>query len=194
MKMNDEEKILKMISGLLNNSETEGLKRDLEDSTELKNFKLHLEDELSEMKEVYQSFPEKNYFYSLSNSVLNKTEERKTSFSQPSFAYALLIAFVVFVTSQLIDFKTNNFNSEYTSLINASDIENYISFDQVIDIGELTDILISDNDELDYAGYLLSNTDPLNMFQSYEENEIINLLDESVEDAIVNELTNKKIL
>ncbi|VAX26693.1 hypothetical protein MNBD_IGNAVI01-638, partial [hydrothermal vent metagenome] len=121
-------------------------------------------------------------------------EETRTTLFQPSFAYALVIALVVFIASQLVNFNVVDSDSEYAALINASDLEEYISADQLLDMDEFAEVIISDSDELDYAEYLLSNTEPTEMFQSSEENEILNLLDESVEEAIFNELVNKKIL
>ncbi|NOX65244.1 MAG: hypothetical protein GXO85_05450 [Chlorobi bacterium] len=193
MKKIDEEKILKMYSGLLSDSEAEELKNSLDNSSDPENFTSRLEDELTDMKEIYQNYPEPNYFHNLSNTVISKVEESKTSMFQPSFAYALAIAIVVFVASQLMNFNTVDSNSEYAAMINASDLEEYIS-DQLLDMDEFAEVIISDSNELDYAEYLLSNTGPTEMFQASEENEILNLLDESVEEAIFNELVNKKIL
>ena len=193
MKKNEEE-ILKLFSGLLSDSEAEELKSNLDNSGSLKDFNSRLENELAEMKEVYKNYPEPNYFYNLSNSVITKAEEKRASFFQPSFAYALVIAFVVFVASQLVNFDAVNSNPEYAALINASDLEDYILFDQFADLDEFTDALISDSNELDYTEYLLSGVDQTEMFQTFDENEILNLLDESTEEAILNELANKKIL
>lgn len=194
MKKIDEEKILRMYSGLLSDSEVEKLKNSLGKSVDLEYFESKIEDELTDMKEIYQNYPEPNYFHNLSNTVISKAEETKTPMFQPSFAYALVIAFVVFIASQLVNFNVADSDSEYAALINASDLEEYISVDQFLDMDELSEAIISDSDELDYAEYLLSNTEPAEMFQSSEENEILNLLDESVEEAIFNELVNKKIL
>ena len=194
MKKIDEEKILKMYSGLLSDSEAEELKNSLDNSSDPENFTSRLEDELTDMKEIYQNYPEPNYFHNLSNTVISKVEESKTSMFQPSFAYALAIAIVVFVASQLMNFNTVDSNSEYAAMINASDLEEYVSLDQLLDMDEFAEVIISDSNELDYAEYLLSNTGPTEMFQASEENEILNLLDESVEEAIFNELVNKKIL
>jgi len=194
MKKVDEEKILRMYSGLLSDSEAEELKNSLDNSGDLENFKSKIEDELTEMKEIYQNYPEPNYFHNLNSTVISKAEETKTRMFQPSFAYALVIAFVVFIASQLVNFNVVDSDSEYTALINASDIEEYISADQFLDMDEFAEVIISDSDELDYAEYLLSNTKPVGMFQSSEENEILNSLDKSVEEAIINELMNKKIL
>jgi len=190
----DEERILKMYSGLLSDSEAEELKNSFGNSSDTENFKSKLEGELTDMKKVYHNYPEPNYFHNLSNTVISKVEESKTSMFQPSFAYALAIAIVVFVASQLMNFNTVDSDSEYASLINASDIEEYISVDQLLEMDEFTEVIISNSDELDYAEYLLNNTEPTDMFQSSEENEILNLLDKSVEEAIFNELMNKKIL
>ena len=180
--MNKKKEITRMYSGLLNSADAEDLK--------INNFEAELETELSEMKEVYQSYPDQSYFNNLSSRIINKAEQAKTYKSQPSFAYAFAIAVVVFITSQMFYLNSTNINTDYSNLMNAEDIGEYLSFDQSFELEDFDEVIDTEID-LDYATYLLSNTQSTGSFQSSVENEILNLMDESIETEIYNELASK---
>lgn len=184
MKKNKKKEIIRMYSGLLNSSE---------DSNDLKKIEAELETKLSEMKEVYQSYPSQNYFNNLSNTIINKAEETKTFGSQPSFAYAFAIAVVIFITSQLFNFNTANSIVDYSDLINAPDLGEYLSLYQSSELNDFSEIIDTEND-LNYTAYLLNNRESTSYFHSSVENEIVDMLDDNTAEKIFNEILSKKIL
>ncbi len=189
----DSKKILRMYSGLLNPVETEELKIKTENSSELKKLEVELKAELSEMKEVYQSYPDQNYFNNLSRTIINQAETAKNHKYQPSFAYAFAIAVVIFITSQLFDFNPTNITNDYSDLINAADLEEYLSLYQSSELSDFSEMIDTEID-LDYTAYMLNNTQSTGSFQSSVENEIIDMLDDNTAEKIYNEIISKKIL
>jgi len=189
----DSKKILRMYSGLLNPVETEELKIKTENSSEIKKLEAELKSELSEMKEVYQSYPDQNYFNNLSRIIINQAEAAKIHKYQPSFAYAFAIAVVIFITSQLFDFNSTNITNDYSDLINAADLEEYLSLYQSSELSDFSEMIDTEID-LDYTAYMLNNTQSTGSFQSSVENEIIDMLDDNTAEKIYNEIISKKIL
>ncbi len=114
MKKDNQNKIVRLYSGLLNTAE---------DSNDLRKIEAELETDLAEMKKVYQSYPSQNYFNNLSRLIIHKAEEAKVRQYQPSFAYAFAIAVVIFITSQLFNLNSTNGTIDYSNLINATDLE-----------------------------------------------------------------------
>lgn len=184
MKKNNKKEILRMYSGLSN---------PVEDSNDLKNIEAELEDKLSEMKEVYQSYPSQSYFNNLSSSIINKAEETKIFKYQPSFAYAFAIAVAIFITSQLFNFNSKNSTINYSDLINAPDIEEYLYLSQYSELNDFSEIIDTEND-LNYTAYLLNNAESTSSFHSSVENEIVDMLDDHTTEKIFNEIISKKIL
>jgi len=193
MKKIDKEKMLKLYSGLLYPDEVEELKSEIEKSNDLKNFKVELEANLDELKEVYQSYPDQSYFNNLSNSIINKVEEVDNYEFQPSFVYAFVIAVVIFISSQLFNFNSTNIKNDYPDLFNTSDIEEYLSLYQSSELNDFSEFIDTEI-EFDYTAYLLSSGISTESFQSSVENEILDLLDENTAEKIYNEILNKKIL
>ena len=193
MKKIDKEKMLKLYSGLLYPDEAEELKTEIEKSNDLKNFKVELEANLDELKEVYQSYPDQSYFNNLSNSIINKVEEVDNYKFKPSFVYAFVIAVVIFISSQLFNFNSTNFKNDYSDLFNTSDIEEYLSLYQSSELNDFSEFIDTEI-EFDYTAYLLSSGISSESFQSSVENEILDLLDENTAEKIYNEILNKKIL
>ena len=193
MKKIDKEKMLKLYSGLLYPDEAEELKTEIEKSNDLKNFKVELETNLAELKEVYQSYPDQSYFNNLSNSIIKKAEEVDSYKFQPSFAYAFAIAVVIFISSQLFNFNSTNFKNNYSDLFDTSDIEEYLSLYQSSELNDFSEFIDTEI-EFDYTAYLLSNGISTESFQSSVENEILDLLDENTAEKIYNEILYKKIL
>ena len=182
MQKDKKEEIKRVYSGLSNSVDAEDLR--------IINLEADLEAELSEMKELYESYPDQYYFNNLSSRMLNQEEQAKTHNYQPSFAYAFAIAVVVFITSQLFNFNSTNIEYDYSNLINATDIEEYFSLNQSTEFVDF-DEMINTEIEMDYTAYLLSNSQGSGSFQSSVENEILNLMDESIETEIYNELASK---
>ena len=193
MKKSDKKEILRMYSGLLNPTKAEEFKIKTENSSELKSLEVELEADLSEMKEVYQSYPDQNYFNNMSRRIVNKAEEAKTDKYQPSFAYAFAVAVVIFITSQLFDFNSTNITIDYSDMINAADIEEYLSLNRSSELNDFSEMIDTEID-LDYTAYMLSNTQSTESFQSSVENEIIDMLDDNTAEKIYNEIISKKIL
>lgn len=189
----DSKKILRMYSGLLNPDEAKELKIKTENSSELKNLEVELEAELSEMKEVYQSYPDQNYFNNLSRTIINQVEAAKIHKYQPSFAYAFAIAVVIFLTSQLFNFNPTNISNDYSDLINATDLEEYLSLYQSPELNDFSEMIDTEID-LNYTAYMLNNTQNIGSFQSSVENEIFDMLDDNTAEKIYNEIISKKIL
>lgn len=184
MKKDNKKEITKMYSGS---------KKSDEASNDLENIEAELETELSEMKEVYQSYPSQNYFNNLSSTIINKVEETKNFGYQPSFAYAFAIAVVVFITSQLFNFNSTNSSENYSNLINAIDIEEYLSLHQYSELNDFSEFIDTEVD-LNYTAYLLNNTESTGSFQYSVENEIVDMLDDNTAEKIFNEIKSKKIL
>ena len=189
----DSKKILRMYSGLLNPVEAEELKIKTENSSELKKLEVELKSELVEMKKVYQSYPDQNYFNNLGRTIINQTEAAKIHKYQPSFAYAFAIAVVIFITSQLFDFNSTNITIDYSDLINATDLEEYLSLYQSSELSDFSEMIDTEID-LDYTAYMLNNTQSTGSFQSSVENEIIDMLDNNTAEKIYSEIISKKIL
>jgi len=190
---NDKNEILKSISGSLSNSENPELKEKIGRSAELEKFQSNFLENIAEMKEIYNAFPNQHYFNNLSNSIISKTEKSYETKFQPSFAYTFVTAFIIFIASQLVNFNTTDSGAEYSELMNALDIEEYFSINESSELNYFSEIIDSDM-ELDYTSYLFSNSQESYMYGTLPENEIINSLNNNYQEEIYNEIINKKIL
>ena len=190
---NKKDEILKSISGLLSQAEDAELKEHINKSADLNNFSSRFQANIDEMKNVYKVFPDQDYLNNLSNSIISKAEGSYKIRLQPSFAYAFIVAFVILIASQLINFNLTNFNSEYSELMNATDIEDYLTLNYSLELNYFTDIIDAELD-LDYTSYLFDSNQESYIYISSEESKIINLLDKTSQEKIFNGIVDKKIL
>lgn len=181
------EQILKLHSDLLNKDEQIEIREMITNSQELKEFDNLLMNELSELRDIGTTFPNEYYSSILVNKVLERAEERRTPGMKPSFAYAMIVSFIIVLTSQFVNFNStaNYFESDY--FFESMDLGEYVSTNELID---LNNISLS---EIDYFSYLEDNSANDYYFASTGY-ELIDMIDQSTQDEIFNEMINKNIL
>lgn len=187
MNNKNNEQILKLHSDLLNKDEQIETSEMITNSQELKEFDNLLIYKLSELKDIGTTFPNEHYSSMLVNKVLERAEERRTTGMKPTFAYAMIVSFIIVLTSQFVSFNSsgNYFESDY--FLESMDLGEYVSTNDLIN---LNNISLS---EIEYFSYLEDNSANDYYFASTGY-ELIDMIDQTTQDEIFNEIINKNIL
>ena len=192
MKNKKIEDIIKSHSDLLNQDEQTEIVNDINNSKELFEFNNLLRRELSDLKEIRDTFPDDSFVESKVNKVVERSEEKIYSKMHPSFAYSMIISFLIIISSQFISFNSENEYYELNSLLESVDLDEYISTNDLIYLNNTSSVKIG-NSEIEYLSYLYRNPVDNYSVGSFEY-ELISVIEESVQEKIYNEILNKNIL
>jgi len=205
MKKNNDELILKYLSGLLNKDEEEIFLEKLNTSDELNQRYAEFKNHLDEINiDITEDVNEK-YFASFTRRTYEKLENKQSRILQPVYAYAAALVLVFAISINLFEFGSSSpTDSNYPSVISyiidsmtESDYEflnDYFNTDLLTEGSRATGNIESEiyldleYDNYDYEDYFQSEylmvTD-LELHEQFSEEDI---------NEIYNELSNKKIL
>jgi len=205
MKKNNDELILKYLSGLLNKDEEELFLEKLNTSDEFKQRYAEFKNHLDEINiDVTEDVNEK-YFTSFAERTYERLENKQRRILQPVYAYSAALVLVFVISINLFEFGSSsptdsNYPSVISFIIESMTDSDYEYLNDYFDTDLLTDGSWT-NGNIDSAIYLDLEYDN-NDYEDYFQNEYLMVSDlelyeqfsEEDINEIYNELSNKKIL
>ena len=205
MKKNNDELILKYLSGLLNKDEEELFLEKLNTSDELKQRYAEFKNNLDEINiDVTKDVNEK-YFASFTQRIYEKLENNQLRILQPVYAYTSALVLVFAISINLFEFGSSsptdsNYPSVISYIIDSMTESDYEFLNDYFDTDLLTDGSRT-NSNIDAEIYLDLEYDNYD-YEDYFQSEYLMLSDLELHEQfskedineIYNELSNKKIL